>query len=105
MNESTPETLERVLGLPEPAIEPAPPEPDPEPEIEPEPEPTPKRPRTRGRAKRTVTVRNLTRRALVAHDANGGGIHVFPGVDVEIDADLVGPDLERKAKYGLIDLA
>lgn len=62
---------------------------------------TPKRKVTK---KTTVTLRNLTRRVVVAMDAKGSGIHLFPGVEVELEEDLVGSDIQRKAQLGLIAL-
>lgn len=68
-------------------------------------EPTPpKRTRSVAKTAQKITIRNLTRRAIVAKDSTGGGIHIVPGVDVEIAADLVSDDLTRKAKRGLIAL-
>lgn len=56
------------------------------------------------KAKATVTLRNLTRRVVVAMDAKGSGIHLFPGVEVELEEALIGPDIHRKAQLGLIAL-
>lgn len=70
-------------------------------------EPTEPSPRKRSRASRTpkrVTLRNRTRRLVVAQDSNGAGIYLFPGIEIEVDSDLVSEHTRRMARLGLLAL-
>lgn len=52
----------------------------------------------------TKTVRNLTQRVVVANDAKGGGIHLFPRVDVEVPTDLIGEELKNLARLRVVSI-
>jgi hypothetical protein len=72
--------------------------------LEPAPAAKPARKRPAPVEPAKVTVRNRTRRVVVAVDATGTGLHLFPGVDCEIAADLLSPDIHTKVLRGLLTL-
>ena len=64
----------------------------------------PKPRRRAARSSQRVTIRNRTRKMVMAMDANGDGLYLFPSVETEIAADLVGSDIHDKARIGLLAL-
>jgi hypothetical protein len=51
-----------------------------------------------------ATIHNRTRRVIVATDTLGAGLHLFPGVPVEINQSLISRDLTNLARSGLISI-
>lgn len=96
------DTAPDAVGVPVTPIDPPAVETAPEPDLE--PVVTPRRRRPSPKTVEMTTLRNRRRRVVVVSDKNGNGIHLFPGVDVEVPTEIIGDDVHQKAKSGLITL-